>query len=95
MKKLIFVLLMIAFFVGFVSAGATMPFGENHEVLAEYNVHEGIVTQSTDIGLPIIASIEAVTGDKITLKPQFRMIEIMKSECSCGFTERIIIHGFK
>jgi hypothetical protein len=66
MKKLIFLLLM-AVLVGFVSAGATHPpWASGPEMadiaLAEYGVHEGVVTQPTVLVMPVTAeqSFQAV-----------------------------------
>jgi hypothetical protein len=50
MKKIIFLLLMAVAMVGFLSAGAAHPPGDNTQgitILAEYGVHEDVVSPAT------------------------------------------------
>jgi len=97
MKKLLFVLLMAVVLAGFVSAAVAHPpwdVSPETVVLAEYDVHEGIVTLPTDIAFTMPATVDkaisllsdnlALISDKITVKPHFRMINFMKAECFCG-----------
>jgi len=92
MKKLIFLLLILlaGFSVAFAAVNPTQPPGVFAEAvtMAEYGIHEGVVTQSTDIvlALPVMAEsaiLRAVTkNNESVVTPQFTIS--FTRVCSCG-----------
>jgi len=86
MKKLIFLLLMAVVLAGFVSAGAVHPpWVESPEtadvILAEYGIHEGIVTQPTVLvsALPKVEQssfLAVVVHDNLSTQPISYFISI-------------------